>query len=373
MARDYKPVELRTVDDDAAPPAPVIRLRNRDTEQLAKQAQPIRLGPAAADTTVSQRLDLPSREDTEVRTHQPGIEAIIETDAIMPEPLEECWGEHSSRHRPIPWGWFAVIALALAGAIVWSLSQLQEADVQAMQIRSATATSITQDAHEERAARQLIDRIERNLKAFCSATTIESLTPLIRQPERVVPLMRRYYADRPLTANRLAAITQLEPLTLGDYANFWSATVLSADHGIRKFLLESTDSGDALIDWETVVCYQPMNWDDFITQRPVDKALDFRVTAAPDDYYNHEFSDSGRWSCYRLTASGSDLCLFGYAPAGSDVDSRIKHEIEQDDSHKAKLILRLSRTPGQRSPTGVIIDQLLSPRWLYVLPPAAGS
>lgn len=373
MARDYKPVELRPVDDDAVKPAPVIRLENRDTEQQAKHVHAIRLGPHASEPDVSQRLDLPSREDSELRTHQPGIEAIIEADAPLPEQLEEYWGEESSRRRPIPWGWFALIALAIAGALLWSLTRVRKADVQALQIRSATASAIIEDAKEELAARQLIDRIHRNLKDFCSASAVEALVPLIRQPERVAPLMRRYYADRPLVAKRLVAITQLEPLTLGDYANFWSASVVLADHSTLQIIVETTESGEALIDWETVVCYQPMNWDDFVAQRPAGAAMDFRVTARPDNYYNHEFGNSERWTCFRLTAPGSGECLYGYAPAGSAVERDIQREIDQNDSREATLILRLRRSPGQQSPNGITIEKLLSPRWIHVVPPAAGS
>ena len=373
MAREHKPVELRPVDDGAAKPAPV-RLNNRETVKIDRDTKPIRLGPHADAPGVSQRLDLPSREDNELRSHQPGIETIIETEVVPPEQLEENWGEESKVRSPIPWGWFALIGMAIAGAVLWSLSRVQKSDVLAEQIRSATASALIQDEKEELAARQLIERINRNLKGYFNASTVETMVPLVRHAGRVAPLMRQYYADtsHPLVAKHLKSVTSLEPLTLGDYANFWLVYVVLGDDSALQVIVETTDSGEALIDWETVVCYQPMKWGDFIAQRPARAALDFRVNAETDYYYNYEFSDFKRWTCFRLTAKDSDVHLFGYAPAGSALAQEIQHQIDLNSGHQTALILRLRCAPGQLAPNSAVIEKLLSPRWIYVVPPATG-
>jgi len=373
MAREHKPVELRPVDDDAAKPAPVVRLNNRETERIDREIKPIRLGPAPEESGVSQRLDLPSRDESELRTHQPGVDAIIETESTPPEQLEENWGEEATRRNPIPWGWFALIGLAIAGAVLWSLTRVQDADVQAKQIRNTTASALIEDEKEELEARQLIDRIHHNLKGFFSASSVDALVPLVRQADRVIPLMRRYYADQPLPAKHLKAITTLEPLTLDDYANFWLASVVLDDDSTREVVVETTDSGDALIDWETLVCHQPMNWDDFIAQRPAGSAMDFRVKVVPDNYYNYEFGNSKRWKCFRLTTKNSQQNLYGYVAAGSALAHKIQRLIDHNDGHKTALILRLRYAPGQQSPNGVVIEKLLSPRWIYLVLPNAGS
>jgi len=371
MAREYKPVELRPVDDGTAQPAAVVRIENRATEGLEKDSVPIRLGPAEP-TGVHHRLDLPTREDSELRTYQPGIESIIELEGVAMEQLEEYWGDDSTGRNPIPWGWFALIGLTIAGAALWALTSVQDADVQAIQIRSATASALIKDAKEELAARQLIDRIHHTLTDFFNATSVEALVPVVRQAERVAPLMHRYYAARPLSLKPLQAVSLLEPLTLDNYANFWLASVVLADHSTRDVIVETTDSGAARIDWETAVCYQPMNWDDFIAHRPAGSAMEFRLNVEPDNYYNHEFGDSKRWKCFRLTATGSEQSLYGYAPAGSTAAQDIQRQIEHNGGHKTALILRLRFAPAQHSPNGVVLEKLLSPRWIYVTPPAAG-
>jgi hypothetical protein len=372
MARDHKPLQLKPVDDDVKP-VPVIRLKNRDTERLVKDDKPVRLGPLAGEAEVSQRLALPSRDEGELRTHQPGIEAIIETEAAAPEVLEENWGENLTHRNPIPWGWFALIGLVITGAVLWSLGRVKTADVQADQIRIATASTLIQDQQKELEARQLIGRIHHNLREFFTASSVDALTPLVRQPERVIPLMRKYYADHPLTAKSLKSPAQLRPITLDDHANFWMAAVILADGTDHQLILEAMESGDVLIDWETMVCYQPMLWDDYVAQRPVGSVLDFRVRVKQDNYYNYEFVDSKRWTCFRLTALDNEQTLFGYAPAGSAIALALLQQIKLNGGLDTALILRLAIPAGLQSRNGVMIEKVLSNRWLYLDPPDAGS
>ncbi len=125
MAREEKKrVELRTVDEEVAPVVEVVRLRSPETGHSPEDETPIRLGPSQAGEPPS-RLDLPSREEIELRTHQPGVDALIETELIGPEFTEDSWGAGSTRRHPIPWGWFALIGLAIASALVWSLASSQ--------------------------------------------------------------------------------------------------------------------------------------------------------------------------------------------------------------------------------------------------------
>ena len=97
MARDHKPVELRPVDDDIGTPAP-IRLNNPQTAWKNKELKAIRLGSPSEEVTVNRRLDLPSKEVAELRTHQPGIEVIIEPlPPTPPDGLEQNWGDSATR------------------------------------------------------------------------------------------------------------------------------------------------------------------------------------------------------------------------------------------------------------------------------------
>jgi hypothetical protein len=99
--------------------------------------------------------------------------------------------------------------------------------------------------------------------------------------------------------------------------------------------------------------------------------LDFRVYAEADNFFSHEFADSNRWACFRLTALDSDVPLFGYAPAGGEVATTIQQLLQQNAGHRSSLILRLSIPEGLQSRSGVMIEKVLSPRWLYIESPAS--
>lgn len=257
--------------------------------------------------------------------------------------------------------------------MIWSLTQMQKADVPADQIRTKTRTTLENEEREELEAQQLIDRIDHLLRTYFSATSVESLARMVRHKERVEPLMRHYYADKPVFSGSLKTLKELQPLTLGNRGNFWMASVQLVDGTIRSLLIEIDPSGHPKIDWETLVCYQPMKWDDFFAQRPPGKALDFRVYAERDTFYSHEFSDSDLWVSFRLTALDSDETLFGYARAGSAEAQDLLNLCSFGGNQRISVILRLSIPDGLQSRRGVVIEKMLSSRWLYIDPPASGS
>lgn len=368
MARKDKPLQLRTVDDSNPEPAPAIRLDNRETEGRAREPKPVRLGPQDEDL-VSRRLDLPDRDEVELRTHQPGIDVLIEPETAPPELVEENWGEATIRRHPIPWGWFALIGMGIIGAVVWSLTRVEKAETQTLRIRSATETAIVDEETEEREAADLIDRIDRTVRDFIAATSVERLARLVRQPERVTPLMRAYYADKPVFPGRLNSIQSLQPLTLGNRGDFWVANVALSDGKSHSMILEIRKDGQPRVDWETFVCYQPMSWDDFARRRPAGSSKDFRVYVETDTFYSHEFANSEQWVCFRLTALDSEETVFGYAHAGSDEARSLLDLSGRNRGTMTSVILRLVIPDGLQSRHGVVIEKILCPRWIYLDPP----
>jgi len=125
--------------------------------------------------------------------------------------------------------------------------------------------------------------------------------------------------------------------------------------------------GEPKVDWGSWVNYQEMPWDRFATERPADAPMDFRVAAEEDHFFSHEFADSTVWSCFRLTAPQSGEALFGYAKSDSPACRALQEIIKTDYGGKAAaVILRLTVPAGLKSRSGVIIDQVRSPRWFYL-------
>lgn len=365
MARRDKPLQLRVVDDSVLEPTPAIRLDNYETEQRRAK------GSKAAEE--SHRLDLPDGDKIELRTHQPGIDDLIDAESVTLDFLEQDWEESAARRQTIPWGWFVLIALLISGAVMWSLTRVGKAEIEAERIRAETASVIVGEEQEEREAAELIDRINASIREFIGATSVESLIRLVRHSGRVAPLMRQYYAEKALDHGHLKSVRMLQPVTLDNRANFWMATVALSDGKVHSLVLEIGESGEPLIDWETFVCYQPMPWDDFARKRPIGASLDFRVYLEKDNFYNYEFADAGRWVCFRLTALDSEETVFGYAEMESETAQVLLRQLERHGTDRVSLLLRLTIPEGIQSRNGVVIEKLLCPRWLYLDPPDSGS
>jgi hypothetical protein len=369
MAREErKRVELRPVDDEVTPVKDVVRLENRETGHKPKDEEPVRLGPSDAGRAPS-RLDVPSRDEVELRTYQPDIDVLIDSAAAAAEPVEESWGGNSSIRNPIPWGWFALIGLVIAGALTWSATHWEKAEEQAVQIREITETVLVDEEREEREALELVERIEAALKSFYTTESLDSLARQVRHPERVLPLMRKHHALDPLRMNPIKSFSALQPVTLDNRANFWVASVVLSDGGKPNLIIEIDPAGNPLIDWETLVCDQPMPWDEFARERPAGKSMDFRVYVERDAFFSHEFADSGRWLCFRLTAPGGEDSMFGYVLAESDEARKLLEVIQKNGSGRTSLILRLGIPERLQSRHGVVIEKTLSSRWIYIDPP----
>lgn len=368
MAREEKRFELKPVDDELERKVPVVRLESEETLQRPKL---VRLGVPPEQVAVSKRLELSAKEPHESRTHQPGIDALIEIETVNPNFAEQSWGKKAAEQRHIPWGWFALMFLVLGAAAAWSLSGVKKGETQATETRGGAVSKIGSEATEEREATLLIGRIHEVTRKFFDATDIDQLAELCRQPERVKPLMQSLYQGKAIPRMPLVRSLSLQPMTLDHRANFWMETVELAGKEERSLLIEILENGEPRIDWETLVCHQPMNWDDFATRRPVGKSFDFRVYAMRDSFFSHEFSESAGWNSFRLTDREGEEALFGYVKADSDLSKEILTLIRKNRGQVTAMILRLTIPEGTQSRRGVVIEKLLSPRWLYLDPPDA--
>jgi hypothetical protein len=370
MSRQRKTPELLPVDE-AAEQAKDARYFRLDPEQdAAEEQEVINLEPSAEP---AQKLTVPVREEIEMRSNQPGIESLIDGDRITIEGLESAWGNASLERRPIPWGWFVLIAMALLGGAIWSLRHIVFAEEQLEVIRLETKSLLKNEETSLDSAREQIERIEQSLTAFCKAPNIDTMARFVRHPERVRPLMDDYYARHPFQPLGTTRIEALRPLTLGVYGDFWAATLRLQNGKKKNLIVQASECGETLVDWESAVNYQPMAWDDYVKKRPVGTPLDFRVYLEPDMLYSHEFRDSSKWNCYMLTALDSEEMLFGYVRSDSPTAQLLRTWFQRSPSERASMIMRLSIPEGLTSPRGVVIDHALSVRWIYIASPEGGS
>lgn len=366
MAHKGKRFELRPVDEIDASPTPVVRLDNQETTD---RNRPIRLLVPASQVKVSTRLDVPVYETQENRTYEPTVEVLIETPIVPPENLEEAWGQQIGERRHVPWGWFAIVAILFVASTTWSLLKIHESQPEALDILASTQFALDTNSSEDIAAGLLIEKINSTTRKFFLADNIEDLAKYSRDPDRVIPLMREYYSETPLAPNPIKRSKSLVPLPFDKLANFWLETVELQNHTTQNIIIELNEAGEVKVDWETLVCYQPMKWDKFALTRPTGESLDFRVYAEVDNFYSHEFENASRWNCFRLTAFESEETLFGYSLTNDAVSDELMSYIQKNEGRRVSVIVRVSIPPALRSRRGVIIEKIMCPRWVYLNAP----
>jgi hypothetical protein len=375
MPREKKqPIQLRTVDEDmsAAPPPKVLRLRKTGGIESEQDAvEPMRLGRVQDDDD-ARLLYVPVRKEVEFRSHEPGIEALIEEVAAA-ESTEQSWGGNESRGQPVPWGWFALLGLVIAAALVWSLTRVHESQDVAASIREVTKSALLREEEEDNEARDLVVRLESAIAAFFGVRQLGEWRQMVRHPERVMPLILAHYAKHPGLPGPLRSVQSLQPVMIENRGNFWMASVVLASGRKHSMVLEIDRHGSPLVDWETLVCHQPMGWDDFARDRPQGKSMDFRVFVEADNFFSHEFSDARQWMSFRLTALDAEEPMFGYMKLDHADLPKIMQLLEANGNRRTALILRLIIPDALQSRRGVIIEKLVSPRWLYADSPPSDA
>jgi hypothetical protein len=296
---------------------------------------------------------------------------LIDSPAANPDLLEHDWGKKAAHQRSIPWGWFALIGLLLIGSAIWSLTQVQESNDQAAELVVSTKSVLENAAKEDIEASNLIERIEATSRKFFAATSPEILARYARHPERIKPLISHHYSTYPLVPSTTLRANSLHPLTLDNRANFWMQSVQLQNGKTHNLIIELDESGEPKIDWETLVCYQPMKWDTFALTRPSGTSFDFRVYAEADNFFSHEFTDSNLWNCFRLTALESNETLFGYAKIDASASTELLSLLHQNQERPVSVILRVNIPEGIHSRRGIVIEKVMSPRWIYLNPPDA--
>jgi hypothetical protein len=359
--------ELRIIEEAEGPSEEVLRLK-RDSKGDRVETEPVARMPLPATPEAATRLSADAPAD-EKRSHQPDIDAIIDESDDAPDP-EETWNDQK---RPVPYGWFVLVAILVALAVAWAvLVNRPEGPTGTALAREVAIEHAEADLRETEDARALVEAVERTLAAYLAADSIEAMLPHVRDPERVAPLMENWYARHEFKPMHFEQLSVFEPVNIGT-RSFWRtlARVSAPDGGsldLEPILVEQTGKDSVRVDWETAVCYQPMPWDDFVTRRPEDTPLDFRVVCKFDraGLHTYEFQDDTVWRCFLLTAMNSEEYAFGYLRIGSELDKRMYQLFVRNGGRAPSLVLRLRRPEGTRSPRGFVIEDIVSPHWVIV-------
>lgn len=293
------------------------------------------------------------------------IDEILQPSPYDANALESEW---DSQKRSIPPGMIAVICLGvcLAAAALLMLIRRNH-DVED---RIADMQHATQQASETelRAAQELVAHIEDTVRQYFRAKTIDEKLRFVRHSKNIRPLMEEYYSRHPMISHECDLITGLESFTL-DEKSFWKVSVIDVNQQRKHVTLEQISDTELLVDWESLVNYQPISWSDYARTKPF-LPMDFRVTVQSSPRYIGEFSDESRWASYRLTTSFDDEILFGYVTRHSEAHDAIEAAIQ---SQEPIIILTLQASKALTVKDSVVIQKLVSPHSIRMEAPRISS
>ena len=155
----------------------------------------------------------------------------------------------------------------------------------------------------------------KNLQEYEKVTDVNQRSLYVRHKEATLPKMNKYFSTRGITP----PVPNPRPFT-AKMVTVEGLEFLQFEAGLRNkpmfIFFEKTETGDFLVDWESLVVYGDTDWNTYVYTEPAE-AQSFRLYANWEDYYNHEFSDSTTHKCIALNHIESSEQIYAYVEIGS--------------------------------------------------------
>ncbi len=280
----------------------------------------------------------------------------------------ERFSRYYNAHKLIPWLGIplprlqtavhaAGVAVLLTILTLFVPALLKGGAASAAKAIAAPAESWGERPYYKQRARELVEQ-------FLAADSIAGKAALVRDTQRVTPLMEDWYGRRP-GGGRVAPVA-FEVSGVGFYANGLDYPVTDvhvelANGATAVYTVEHLPGGDC-IEWESSVGYNA-DIPSLLESGTGADCRTMRVMAALDDYYNFNFADSGTHLCVRLHDPAT-LDIIGYGYAGQDEAGRaIAAQLSNSCSHLSPLTIEVRPSPDTAKTRQMEILRMLEPGW----------
>lgn len=319
------------------------------------------------DSVVVLQPDKDARHDA--KTFKPDVADILDSNEEEIDTEAE-WG--MSQRKAPPLGWFVLAGIVVVGLALWAVLSVFKAQPELEVVDREKENLEVRRAKEALEVKKTLEAMEEAAEGYLGATTVDEMLPYVRHPARVEPLMRQYYQTHSIQPSGFERFERTRSLGLESYS-FVRGEVVLADGGSKQLLFQQLGDQRFAVDWEADVCYQPIPWKKYISDRSVEP-VEMRVLLKQDHFYAYEFRNEQEFDCYRLTAKGHDDHLFGYTRKGSKEAMALGTYVEKNGLHvngakPQPLILKIRFPKSKISKKCVWIDQLVEPRWVYIKDP----
>jgi hypothetical protein len=191
--------------------------------------------------------------------------------------------------------------------------------------------------------------------------------PLVFNSDGVSPLMKNYYEQQKGADPAPGGMINKARYQIDGTEILYFSYTSSRPTGTLEVAMRRGPDGKFLVDWESLVGYGEMSFQEFRVQRPA-KPVSMRTYVRLFEYYNFEFSDSSKYLCVKLTAENGESSVYAYAERGTELCRWLETDLASTGPTGFKGYTMLVSFPANaQSNQCVHLNRVLTPRWL-VLP-----
>lgn len=202
-------------------------------------------------------------------------------------------------------------------------------------------------------------RLEAALRAFFLARTIEDKLAVARDSERVRPLMRQYYLDRPIRERALKGLGSCQSVAEKGFRLGYIQVEFSQGAPV-SVIVEEMEDGQFRVDWESLVRYGEMEWADFLEQKPTNPTL-LRIIATR---LEPVIGDKREW--LQITSPGQDRVLKAFFDRSDPKMTHLVEQLQLGSWKNVPLTIRLCYSEPKLNPDSVRIVSSEGKGWLIL-------
>lgn len=297
----------------------------------------------------------PKRQTNKGKSVDYTIDALLKRPVGKEKNQEPEWGD---KRTPLSDGWMWLGVLGISAVVLIAYFSMGSAK------QESTENITTAAPTNEEVGKKIFTTIQQTLQGYFNADTLEKKIAFVRNPSATKPRMEKFYSSHPLLPRECLSVVRMKPFFYGD-KQLWHVVAQLKDRSGVAVMVEQVGDDQFLVDWESHVDYQPMKWDDFLTQKP-DDAMSFRVTVEDSPYYLHEFSDEKQWASFKLSQNDSDLMVHGYVPRDSEAHKKILAALSNGPK---RIILRVKASREIVAKDSLVIQDMISDSIYRIHPP----
>ena len=209
------------------------------------------------------------------------------------------------------------------------------------------------------------------VKAFFDADSVQARLRHVRDASRVQSLMTSYHEKRPVERFRLRNLGWLVPVDEPGHSLAFVQAMFE-DATPSSLVVEETSDGQFLVDWECLVRYGELAWNDFLKLRPSKPTLMRLIASKPlsRPITGALAGREGEWLELRHPAESGTI--LGHFDHTDPKFATLVEQLESGNWREVPLTLRLAFPSQGQSGDQVHIASVEGKGWLILKPNPQG-